>query len=224
MTGQVTGGIAVAQGALMPEALRAAAVAARGWLPDDQGLLLYQAAREQAAHGPLLEVGSYCGKSAVYLGAGAAAAGGLLLAVDHHRGSSEHQPGGYTYDERLFDPQTGGIDTLPAFRALIAEAGLEDHVCAVVGESARTASWWSTPLAMVFLDGSHHVHDAMADYAGWSRWVLPGGLLAIHDVYPAPRALWQEGPYQVYCRALAEGFVEHRDAGTLRILRRPADA
>lgn len=208
----------------MPEELRSMAVAARGWLPDDQGLVLYQAAREQAAHGMVLEVGSYCGKSTVYLGAGVAAVGGLLLSLDHHRGSSEHQPGGYTYDESLYDPLTGGIDTLPAFRALIAEAGLEDHVCAVVGESTRVASWWRTSLAMVFLDGSHHVHDAMADYTGWGSRVMPGGLLAIHDVYPAPRAPWQEGPYQVYCRALSEGFTEHRDAGTLRILRRPADA
>lgn len=204
----------------MPARLRQIAVEARGWMPDEQGLALYEAAHEQAHRGLVVEIGSYCGKSTIYLGAGAANKGGVVVAVDHHRGSDEHQPGGYTHDSDLFDIKTAGVDTLSFFRASIAEAGLEEHVIPVVGHSAAVAAWWRSPLALLFIDGSHTREDAIADFEGWARWVMPGGLLAIHDIYPAPRQPWQEGPYDTYRLALASDFTEVRAVGTLRILRR----
>ncbi|MGF7237938.1 MAG: class I SAM-dependent methyltransferase [Frankia sp.] len=209
---------------VMPEQRRRAAAAARGWMPEEQGLALYDAAREQADRGLVLEIGSYCGKSAVYLASGAAETGGVVVAIDHHRGSSEHQPGEYTHDPDLFDPVTGGIDTLPGFRATIAEAGLEDHVVPVVGPSATVATWWRSPLAMLLIDGSHHLQDAVADFNGWAHWVMPGGLLAIHDIYPAPRERWQEGPHHIYRLALSGDFSPYRAVDTLRILRRAEHA
>src|SRR6266571_1405823 len=102
-------------------------------MPDDEGLALHDAGRAGAAAGPLLEIGSYCGKSAVYLGGAAREAGTVLFTVDHHRGSEENQPGWEHHDARLVDPATGRIDTLPCFRRTIEAAGLEDAVIAVVG-------------------------------------------------------------------------------------------
>ena len=155
-------------------------------MPDDEGLALHRMARERLPHGPVLEVGTYCGKSAVYLGAAARAVGGVVITVDHHRGSEENQPGWEHHDPALVDARTGRIDTLPFFRRTLADAGLEDVVVGVVGDSATVSALWRTPLSMLFIDGGHGDEPAHADYAGWAPWLMPGGVLAIHDVFPDP--------------------------------------
>jgi len=193
---------------------------ARGFMPDDEGLALHRLALERLRHGIVLEVGTYCGKSALYLGAAAREVGGVVFTVDHHRGSEENQAGWEHHDPELVDPATGLIDTLPFFRRTLGEAGLEDVVVAVVGESATVAASWRTPLSMLFIDGGHGERPAHADYDGWAPWVMAGGLLAIHDVFPDP-ADGGRPPYDVYLRALASSaFAEVEAVGSLRVLRR----
>jgi predicted O-methyltransferase YrrM len=207
--------------------LRRAAAAATGFMPEFEGLALCAAAQRYAAAGPVLEVGSYCGKSAIYLAAGvrAARASGVrqpVVTVDHHRGSEEHQPGWEYHDPALVDPATGRLDTLPRLRATLAAAGLEDDVVAVVGRSADVARFWRTPLGLLFIDGGHSEAAAQADYAGWAPWVAPAGALAIHDVFPDP-ADGGRPPFLIYQRALASGaFTEVAVTGSLRILERTA--
>jgi MMP 1-O-methyltransferase len=194
--------------------------AARGFMPDDEGLALHRLARERLPHGPVLEVGTYCGKSAVYLGAAARHVGGVVFTVDHHRGSEENQAGWEHHDASLVDPRSGRIDTLPHVRSTLEDAGLEDVVVVVVGESATVARYWRTPLALLFVDGGHGEEPAHADYTGWAPWVMAGGLLAVHDVFPDP-ADGGRPPYDVYLRALAGGAFEEREAvGSLRVLTR----
>ncbi len=208
--------------------LRRAAEAATGFMPAAEGLALYETARAYAAVGPVLEVGSYCGKSAIYLAAGvrAARARGVrqqVVTVDHHRGSEEHQPGWEYHDPDLVDPATGRLDTLPRLRATLAAAGVEDDVIAIVGRSADVALLWRAPLGMLFIDGGHTEAAAQADYAGWAPWVAPHGALAIHDVFPDP-ADGGQAPFLVYRRALASGaFTEVRRTGSLRVLERTGD-
>ena len=163
----------------MPADLLAHARAAKGFMPDDEGLLLHRYARERLPHGPVLEVGTYCGKSAIYLGAAAREVGGTVVTVDHHRGSEENQAGWEHHDPTLVDPELGLMDTMPVFRATLARAGLEQHVVAVVGRSATVAALWNTPLSMLFIDGGHAEKHAQNDYTGWARWLVPGGLLVI---------------------------------------------
>ena len=204
----------------MPADLLAHARAARGFMPEPEGLALFRLACDALPHGPVLEVGSYCGKSAVYLGAAAREVGGTVFTVDHHRGSEENQAGWEHHDPGVLDPETGRIDTLPFLRRTITRAGLEGHVVAVVGESATVAAHWRTPLSLLFVDGGHGEQPAHADYAGWAPWVRPAGLLAIHDVFPDP-ADGGRPPYEVYLRALRSGvFVEEAAVGSLRVLRR----
>ena len=199
--------------------LRRAAEAARGFMPPDEGLALYEAAASVEVDGPLLEVGSYCGKSAVYLGAAAQRDGRVLFCVDHHRGSEENQPGWEHHDPDVVDAESGVIDTLPFFRRTIRDAGLERTVVAVVGDSPTLASLWATPLALVFIDGGHGTEPAHRDYEGWSPHVGPGGLLAIHDVFEDP-ADGGRPPFEIWCRALAGGcFREQAAVGSLRVLR-----
>lgn len=204
----------------MDEALLGHARGAPGFMPDDEGLALHDAGVAGAGAGPLLEVGTYCGKSAVYLGAAARACDSVLLTVDHHRGSEENQAGWEFHDERLVDPRTGRMDTLPFFRATIEDAGLEDVVIAVVGSSTTVARWWTTPLGLLFIDGGHAFDVALADYESWSPHVAPGGLLAFHDVFEDP-ADGGQAPYEVWQRAVADGFAPRSTTGSLRTLSAP---
>ncbi|HEY2551456.1 MAG TPA: class I SAM-dependent methyltransferase [Streptosporangiaceae bacterium] len=207
----------------MPEPLRRAAEAARGFMPPDEGLALYETAAEYSAVGPIAEIGTYCGKSAIYLAAAASAAGQALLTVDHHRGSEENQPGWEYHDAGLVDLATGRLDTLPHFRSTLAAAGLEEHVIAIVGRSAAVAALWRTPLGMLFIDGGHSMAAATTDYEGWAPWVARGGALAIHDVFADP-ADGGRPPYEIYRRALGSGaFTEVRVQGSLRVLERTGE-
>ena len=199
--------------------VEAVALAAKGFMPPEEGRALF-AAVALAPVGPLLEVGGYCGKSAVYLGAAAQRRGSPLFSVDHHRGSEENQPGWEHHDPEIVDQQLGLIDTLPFFRRTIHDAGLEDTVIAIVGESVTVARHWSSPLALLFIDGGHGAEVAHADYDAWTPRVGPHGLLAIHDVFDDPS---QGGrpPYEIYRRAIDSGGFEPVSAtGSLRLLRR----
>jgi predicted O-methyltransferase YrrM len=199
--------------------VKAVADATKGFMPPDEAEALWDAAWAMAPHGVILEVGTYCGKSATWLGAAAQHRGGQVVTVDHHRGSEENQAGWEHHDASLVDPEVGLMDTLPFFRATMHKAGLEEVVTAIIGRSATVAAMWSTPLAMLFIDGGHAEEPAQNDYSGWAKFVAPLGVLAIHDVFPDP-ADGGQAPYHVYLRALDDGFTEVRQVGSLRILRR----
>ena len=192
-------------------------------MPPDEGLALYQAGLTALADvpgAPLLEVGSYCGKSSVYLGAAAREGDSVLIAVDHHRGSEENQPGWEWHEPDLVDPEVGRVDTLPTFRRTVHDAGLEETIVALVGDSPTVARHWRTPLSLLFIDGGHGEEPAHRDFELWTPWVEPGGLLLIHDVFPDP-ADGGRPPFEIYQRALASGaFDEVRAVGSLRVLRR----
>jgi len=202
----------------MDDELLAHARAAIGFMPDDEGLALHDAGLEGGQIGPLLEVGTYCGKSAVYLGAAARERETVLFTVDHHRGSEENQAGWEHHDERLVDPRTGRMDTLPWFRRTIEDAALEDVVIAVVGHSTTVARAWATPLGLLFIDGGHAFDVALGDYESWVPHLAPGGLLAFHDVFEHP-ADGGQAPYEVWKRAVADRFTPESTTGSLRVLR-----
>ncbi len=203
-----------------PEVLKAFE-AATGFMPLDEGLALYAAAVEAAGRTglPVLEIGTYCGRSAILLADAARAAGTVALTVDHHRGSEEQQPGWEYHDPGLVDPEVGLMDTLPNFRRALHRAGLEEHVIALVGRSPQVAAVWGGKLALVFIDGGHTDEHATGDYEGWTPHLAEDGLLVVHDVFPDP-ADGGQAPYRVYLRALAEGFEEVSVTGSLRVLRR----
>ncbi|MFJ4919439.1 class I SAM-dependent methyltransferase [Streptomyces sp. NPDC088725] len=205
-----------------PETL-AAFEAAKGFMPVHEGLALYAAAAEAGGLGlPLLEVGTYCGRSTLLLADAARQAGTVAVTVDHHRGSEEQQPGWEYHDPQVVDPELGLMDTLPTFRRTLRRAGFEDDVIAIVGRSPQVAKVWNGPVGLVFIDGGHTDEHANGDYEGWAPHLAEGGLLAIHDVIPDP-AKGGQAPYRVYLRALASGsFTEVSATDSLRVLRRTA--
>jgi MMP 1-O-methyltransferase len=191
-----------------------------GFMPEDEGRALYDAARTALGGGVGVEIGTYCGKSTVLLGAAALDSGSVLYTVDHHHGSEEHQPGWEYHDESMVDARTGLFDTLPTFRHTLDAMALPDHVVAVVGRSAVVARNWRTPLQMLFIDGGHTDEAARRDFDGWVRWVAEGGVLIIHDVFEDPRDGGQ-APYRIYRRAVESGvFHEVSASGSLRVLQR----
>jgi hypothetical protein len=203
---------------------RDVALGTKGFMPAAEGDALHDAAiaAARAVPGlPFVEIGSYCGRSTIWLGAAAAASGTIVFAVDHHRGSEENQAGWEHHDPALVDSETGLLDTLPTFRRTIHAAGLDDCVVAVVADSLTFAAYFSTPCALAFIDGGHGAEPAHADYEAWSRRVAPGGSLAIHDVFPDP-ADGGRPPFEIYRRALEDGFAEASATGSLRVLRKPA--
>lgn len=204
----------------MDAGLRRIALACRGFLDDEEGMRLYGLARDHAWLGPVLEIGSYCGKSTVYLGAGVREAGGTLISIDHHRGNEEQQPGWEYHDPELVDPETGMMDSLPLLRRTLRAAGLEEIAVVIVGRSVEVAPLIAVPLGMVFIDGGHTLAAAEADYGAWAPKVAPGGVLAIHDLFDDP-ADGGQAPITIYRRALAsERFEELERTGTLGVLRR----
>ena len=203
---------------------RRVALATKGFMPADEGDALHAAALTAGhvhPHSAWVEVGSYCGRSTVWLGDAAERTGCTLFAVDHHRGSEENQAGWEHHDSSVVDARVGKMDTLPFFRAAIHDADLESSVFAVVGKSPAVAAVWTTPLGFLFIDGGHGEEPARLDYEGWARHVIPGGILAIHDVFPDP-ADGGRPPYeQIFLPAIASGnFTELSATGSLRILRR----
>jgi predicted O-methyltransferase YrrM len=176
----------------------------KGFLDDEEGRQLYTIAQAASRLGPCLEIGSYCGKSAIYLGAGCKSNGGILFSIDHHRGSEEQQPGEEYFDPELFDYHAFEVNTLGAFRRTLAAAGLEDTVVPVVCRSEVAARAWATPLSLVFIDGGHSHAAARSDYHAWEGHLMTGGYLLIHDIFEDPRDGGQ-APHEIYRQALATG-------------------
>ena len=204
--------------------LRLIALETTGFMPPAEGDALYAAACAVEVVKPgqvFVEIGSYCGRSTVWLGAAARVKNTTLYAVDHHGGSQENQPGWEWHDPSLVDPSTGLLNTLPHFENTISRAGLQDVVCTVVGDSPQIAASWSKPIAFLFIDGGHGATVARNDYVGWSKHVVAGGVLAIHDVFTDPQDGGQAPYEQIYLPALASGlFVDVSATGSLRVLRR----
>ena len=222
MTNQINACSVVAMSVFaMPEDLKAVALTTKGFMPEDEGDALFVAACLAAQRFPganFVEIGSYCGRSTVWLGAAAQLSGVSVHAVDHHGGSEENQPGWEWHDESLVDPSTNRIDTLPHFLATIDRASLGDVVQPMVDDSSAVAARWREPIALLFIDGGHGREVARRDWESWSPLLDNRSTLAIHDVFEDER-LGGRAPFEeIYQPAIASGFVEVSRTGSLRVL------
>lgn len=216
--------MSLADTALPSDSARLFALADRviGFMPADEGRALYDAAVRYLGNGVGVEIGTYCGKSTVLLGAAAQRSDAVVYTIDHHHGSEEHQPGWQFHDASLVDAASGRFDTLPELRRTLDAADLDEHLVAIVGKSTVAARGWRMPLQLLFIDGGHTEEAAQRDFDGWAKWVEVGGALIIHDVFADPRDGGQ-APYHIYRRALDTGeFREVAVTGSMRVLERVA--
>jgi len=179
----------------------------KGFLDELEAQRLFDLACEASRLGPCLEIGSYCGKSAVFLGTACKSNNAVLFSVDHHTGSEEQQQGQEYFDPELFDETTGKVDTLRLFRKTLTVFDLEENVVAVIGRSEIVGRAWNTPLGLLFIDGSHAYESVLTDYQIWAKHLLPGGYLIFHDIFPDPKDGGQ-APWRVYCLAVESGDYE----------------
>ena len=176
----------------------------KGFLDPIEGEALYLYAKQYVRNDPCLEIGSYCGKSSVYLGSAVKENDQKLYSIDHHKGSEEQQPGEEYFDSDLINAEGNGIDTLPFFLETIEKSKLDKFVIPIVSTSEEAYQDCTLNFDMVFIDGGHSEKAAQKDYELWSQRITKGGLLAIHDVFPNP----EDGgrpPYNIYRRALESG-------------------
>lgn len=181
--------------------------AIKGFLAQDEGEALHALALSVKGLGPCLELGSYCGLSTLYIASACAEVGTSLYAVDHHRGSEEHQLGEEYHDPDLYDASIEKMDSFKEFRRNIDAAQLNDTVVPIVCSSALARRDWATPLAMVFIDGGHSEAMALEDCLGWSKHIVSGGYLAVHDIFEKPEEGGQ-GPWKALNAVLASGEFE----------------
>jgi predicted O-methyltransferase YrrM len=208
---------------MLESALRTIALATKGFMPENEGDALYEAANLACTSLPglpMVEVGSYCGRSTVWLGAVARDHGVVLYAVDHHGGSEENQIGWEWHDPEVVNAE-GRIDTLPFFRATMQSANLTHVVYERVGDSHEIGRSWTEPVSLCFIDGGHAREVARRDYDAWAGHVARGGVLVVHDVFERPEDGGQAPYEEIYLAALGSGrFVERSRTGSLRVLQR----
>ena len=192
----------------------------KGFIEDKEGEALYKYALEYSKKGNCLEIGSYCGKSALYIGSAVKKNSKLLYSIDHHQGSEEQQPGEEYHDPELLNISGDGINTLPFFIDTLERSELKETVIPIISSSEEAFKDLDGPFSMIFIDGGHSEKAAVTDYRLWSSKLAKGGLLAIHDVFPNP----EEGgrpPYDIYCMALeSNNFEEIELIGSLGLLKK----
>lgn len=206
----------------LPPELLSLIAATRGFLPAEEGAALYELCHRAPASRsqPIVEIGSYCGRSTLYMGHAAKEMNATVLAVDHHYGSEENYPPFPYLDATIISPLTSRIDTLEAFRGTIRLAGLEPWVVAVIGNSPTVAQATRVRAAMIFIDGGHGGLPCWMDYISWTPQIVEGGILAIHDVFEDPSDGGRP-PYEIYLAARHSGdFEEIARVGSLAAFRR----
>lgn len=190
----------------------------KGFMPEHEGKALYKWARKFSEYGPLLEIGTYCGKSSMFLSEGAQANNQYVYTIDHHMGSEEHQVNEEYFDIEIFDELSKRINSFPLFLENINNFGIK-NIVPIVNESSLVAESWNSPLAMVFIDGGHSLETAMNDFISWHEKIIPGGALVIHDIFENPEDGGQ-APYEVYMHALKNGFNDFDRVDTIVCLKK----
>ncbi|GMV93086.1 MAG: hypothetical protein AMXMBFR82_28640 [Candidatus Hydrogenedentota bacterium] len=150
-----------------------------GWLDDMQGYVLSLMAEQGPGVGAVVEIGSFKGRSTAWLAYGAKTAGReKVTAIDPFTGSPEHQAG-----QEWADSDLAALgSTLPVFEENLRKLDLFDHVTPVVSTSADAAREWKGPIRLLFVDGDHSYDGSRLDFELWAPHVVPGGLVALHDI------------------------------------------
>ena len=192
----------------------------KGFMDKDEAKRLYSISLQASKNGPIVEIGSYCGKSAYIIGSACKENHSILFSVDHHSGSEEQQPGEAYFDSDLFDPALSRVNTFPSFGETITRTALENTVVPIVAPSKIVAKMWQTPISMLFIDGGHSFEACHEDYLKWACHIKSNGFLVIHDIFKDPEKGGQ-APWKVYKIAVESGnYIKLEMTKTLGVLKK----
>ena len=190
----------------------------KGFMSYHEGKALSKWAEEFSKVGPIMEIGSYCGKSTLFLAYGANKNNQIVFTVDHHNGSEEHQIDEEYFDNEIYDTETNSVNSFPLFVKNINQFRAS-NVVPIVRSSSDAAKTWNTYLGMVFIDGGHSLETAMQDFNSWNEKIISGGALVIHDIFEKPEDGGQ-APFIVYQHALKNGFSDFERVDTIICLKK----
>ena len=188
----------------------------KGFMPKHEGIALTKWSEKFSSIGPIMEIGSYCGKSAIYLSKGAILNDQLVYTIDHHFGSEEHQIKEEYFDSEIFDYKNQRVNTLPLLIKNINKVQVK-NIVPIVSNSVDIASKWDAKLGMVFIDGGHSFKAANNDYVSWSTKIKKNGALVIHDIFENPDEGGQ-APFEIFQKALKNNFEVYERVDTLACL------
>ena len=177
----------------------------KGFLAHEEGLFLYELTKKYCLKNFAVEVGSYCGKSACYIGQACKENKTYLMTIDHHRGSEEQQYGEEYFDPDEYNYEKEIVDTLPTLLKNIQKFQFEEVILPIVNSSELASKEIQNNIDLVFIDGSHTFESARKDYVSWKNKIRIGGILAIHDVYDS-EVEGGQAPREIYEKALSENF------------------
>lgn len=185
----------------------------KGFMPDHEGDALMKWSEKFSNLGPVMEIGTYCGKSTMYLSKGAYINNQNVFTIDHHLGSEEHQINEEYFDEEIYDYTKKRVNTLPLLIKNINDLG-GVNIIPIISDSVKVSKSWFTDLGMVFIDGGHSFESANNDFSSWESKILTGGSLVIHDIYENPLEGGQ-APFEVYKKALQKNYKEYERVDTI---------
>ena len=192
----------------------------KGFLSDKEAKKLQELFLKVHHLGSVLEIGTYCGKSALNFSDVAKDVNGIIYTVDHHTGSEEHQLGEEYHDSELFDERLKKFNTLPEFLNNLKSKKMAKFIIPIIDKSQNASNFFSEKISLLFIDGGHSFETALSDYNAWKDKICADGLLVIHDVFPNPKDGGRP-PYEIY--TLARESKEFDDLGiyeTLGILKK----
>jgi len=172
----------------------------QGWLRYTEGAFLYRAAKQVSGRGVIVEIGSWKGKSTIWLAKGSKDGSKVkIYAIDPHTGSPEHRD------------RYGDVWTFPEFKRNIEEAGVDDIVLPVVKTSREASKNWNYPVEFMFIDGAHDYDSVKTDFELWYPHIIYGGVIAFHDTigWEGPRRLVKESVYK------SRNFKDIRSVGSV---------
>ena len=152
-----------------------------GWLSDSEGELLYKLAKNIPSGQAIVEIGSWKGKSTVWLAKGTEAGqGNKVYSIDPHSRSKAHI-------------SEGERSTYPTFLTNLNKAGVQNTVVPLVTTSDKAARRWQEKVGLLWIDASHEYQDVKRDFLSWKRHLLPGAIVALHDCdQPGPAQVVEE--------------------------------
>jgi len=152
-----------------------------GWLSDSEGELLYKLAKNVPIGQVIVELGSWKGKSTVWLAKGTEAGqGNKVYSIDPHSGSKAHI-------------SEGKRNTYLAFLTNLNKADVQATVIPLVTTSGKAAKRWQEKVGLLWIDASHEYQDVKHDLFSWKRHLLPGAIVALHDCdKPGPAQVVEE--------------------------------